>query len=114
MQGAAAPRLTVRDFSCDFNRITLGPRRPADHPRLRQSRTNGGLGELPLLKIDAYALLDLRAGIKSDDGTWRFSIWGRNVTNKYYWTTADHIADTTVRYTGKPATYGATLSVRFN
>ena len=79
-----------------------------------QSRTNGGLGELPLLKIDAYALLDLRAGIKSDDGTWRFSIWGRNVTNKYYWTTADHIADTTVRYTGKPATYGATLSVRFN
>lgn len=79
-----------------------------------QSRTNGGLGQLDLLKIDAYALLDLRAGIKSADGGWRLSIWGRNVTNRYYWTLAEHIADTTVRYTGKPVTYGATLSFRFN
>jgi iron complex outermembrane recepter protein len=79
-----------------------------------QSGTNGGLGRLALLDIDAYALLDLRAGIKASDGSWRLSIWGRNVTNRYYWTIADHIADTTVRYTGKPATYGATLSFRIN
>lgn len=79
-----------------------------------QSRTNGGLGQLSLLKIDAYALLDLRAGVKAADGRWRLSIWGRNVTNRYYWTIAEHIADTTVRYTGKPATYGATLSLRIN
>jgi iron complex outermembrane recepter protein len=79
-----------------------------------QSGTNGGLGQLALLNIDPYALLDLRAGVKSADGAWRFSVWGRNVTDKYYWTTADHIADTTVRYTGKPATFGATLSLRIN
>jgi outer membrane receptor protein involved in Fe transport len=79
-----------------------------------QSKTNGALGELPLLAIDSYVLLDLRAGIKSNDGTWRFSVWGHNVTNKYYWTIADHIADTTVRYAGRPATFGATLSLRLN
>ena len=79
-----------------------------------QSRTNGGLGQLDVLKIDAYALLDLRAGFAAPDGSWRFTIWGRNVTNRYYWTLAEHIADTTVRYTGKPATYGATLSLRVN
>jgi outer membrane receptor protein involved in Fe transport len=59
-----------------------------------QSETNGGLGEQAILKIAPYGLLD-------------------NVTNKYYWTNADHIADTSVRFTGMPATYGLSISYRY-
>jgi iron complex outermembrane receptor protein len=79
-----------------------------------RSSTNGGLGDLPDLRIPSYALLDLRAGVQTDDGKWRFSLWGRNVTDKYYWTITDHIADTTVRFTGMPATFGISVGYRYN
>jgi iron complex outermembrane receptor protein len=78
-----------------------------------RSGTNGGLGDLPLLAIPMYALLDLRTGVATSDGKWRFSLWGHNVTNKYYWTIADHIADTTVRFAGMPATFGVSADYRY-
>lgn len=78
-----------------------------------QSSTNSQLGELPVLAIKEYTLIDLRAGIEAHDGSWKFSIWGRNVGNTYYWTTANPDLDTTVRYAGMPVTYGATLNLRF-
>lgn len=77
-----------------------------------RSRTNGGLGALPILAIDGYTLVDLRAGIEDADGKWRASVWANNVTNKFYWTAANHISDTTVRFAGMPATYGVSLSFR--
>jgi iron complex outermembrane recepter protein len=58
--------------------------------------------------VQAYTLVDLRAGIQRGD--WRFQLWGRNVTNTYYWTSAPHLNDVLLRYTGMPATYGVTLS----
>ncbi|HZZ89923.1 MAG TPA: TonB-dependent receptor, partial [Caulobacteraceae bacterium] len=61
--------------------------------------------------VPAYTLLDLRAGISKDN--WRAQIWGRNVTNEWYWTAADRVNDTILRYTGMPTTYGVTLSYRF-
>lgn len=79
-----------------------------------QSSTNSQLGELPALAIDSYALVDLRAGLESADGAWRLSAWGRNVGDVYYWTAANRNLDTTVRFTGRPATYGVTLSLKFN
>jgi iron complex outermembrane receptor protein len=78
-----------------------------------QSRTNSQLGELPLLVTKAYTLIDLRAGLQAPDGHWRFALWGRNVGDVYYWTTANANLDTTVRFAGLPATYGATLSIKF-
>jgi hypothetical protein len=30
----------------------------------------------------------------------RLALWGCNVTNTYYWTAADHVYDTLLRYTG--------------
>lgn len=77
-----------------------------------QSATNSQLGQLPLLRVDGHTLLDLRAGVQSRDGVWRLTVWGRNVTNAYYWTTANPDLDTTVRFAGMPATYGVTLSWR--
>jgi iron complex outermembrane recepter protein len=65
------------------------------------------------LEIPSYGLLDLRAGIGSADGRWNVQLFGKNVTNKYYWTQAVHVYDTTVRYPGLPATYGITVAFRF-
>jgi outer membrane receptor protein involved in Fe transport len=62
--------------------------------------------------VPAYTLLDLRAGVYKD--AWRFQVWGRNVTNAWYWTAADRINDTILRYTGMPTTYGITISYRFH
>ncbi len=68
----------------------------------------GGIG-----RIDPYTLLDLRAGIETTDGRWRLQFWGKNVTDKFYVTNTLHAFDTDVRFTGRPATYGATLSWRY-
>ena len=84
-----------------------------------QSSTVGAFGaayaatEGPPLNIAAYSLLDLSAGIQSDDKRWRVEVWGKNVTNTYYWTSVFYESDTVVRDTGMPATYGVTLSYRY-
>ena len=76
--------------------------------------SNGSIGDNSFLKINAYSLLDLRAGVTSADGRWRFELWGRNVTNTYYWTNALQSQDVYLRYTGMPATYGLTIGYRFD
>jgi outer membrane receptor protein involved in Fe transport len=63
--------------------------------------------------LPAYAMLDLRAGIEGPDGIWRFTVWGRNVTNKYSATNVVQSNDAIFRYAGPPATYGVTLAYKF-
>ena len=63
--------------------------------------------------IDSYTTLDLRAGITSDDDRWRLSIYGQNVTNKSYVTAISTFLDTLVRYRGKPAIYGLSVSYKY-
>jgi outer membrane receptor protein involved in Fe transport len=60
------------------------------------------------LNIIPRALLDVRAGVER--GPWRVWFWGRNVTNKYYWYNNLHVNDVLLRWSGKPATYGLTVS----
>lgn len=77
------------------------------------SRANSALGDFAALEIRSYTLLDLRAGLAAPDDSWRLSVWGRNVTDQYYWTNAYKIADVTARFAAMPATIGVTLSGRF-
>jgi outer membrane receptor protein involved in Fe transport len=77
-----------------------------------QSSSNSAFGELPLFRNDAFQLLDLRAGVESTDGRWRISLFGQNVTNEYYWTSATRNQDTVVRMAGMPATYGLRVTFR--
>ena len=63
--------------------------------------------------LPAYTLVDLRAGIGSENGRWHLQAWGRNIFNKFYLTNAAHVVDTVTRTTGRPATYGATLSFKY-
>lgn len=62
-----------------------------------------------LLDIPGYALLDLRGGVETADGQWRFELWGRNVTNKYYIVGARRTSDHTTAFSGMPVTYGASI-----
>lgn len=77
------------------------------------SRTTASIGDIPQLTIRPYTLVDLRMGLHDPADTWRVSLWGRNVFDKYYWTSAFQTQDVYVRYTGRPATYGASFSYRF-
>ena len=65
------------------------------------------------LKIRRYALLDLRAGVETQNGTWRVEAFGRNVTNKFYTSGVARNSDYVSQYTGMPATYGASLYFRY-
>jgi outer membrane receptor protein involved in Fe transport len=78
------------------------------------SSANSSIGKEELFRIKAYTLVDARVGLSAKDDQWRFSIWGRNLTNQYYWSSVVHYSDSTVRFTGHPATYGVSLSTRFN
>ncbi len=76
-----------------------------------QGPNNSGFGNLPILHVDGYALVDLRAGL--ENGNWRFQLWGRNVLDQFYVNNKVAVVDAYVRYTGMPATFGATISYRF-
>lgn len=78
-----------------------------------RTSTNAELGEVSRLTIDGYSLVDLRAGLESNDGRWRVSAWVRNLTDQYFYTNASSTIDSLVRYTGAPRTYGITLTYDF-
>src|SRR3546814_629719 len=68
-----------------------------------RSSTTGiiGTGD-PAYGISAYTLYDVQAGIESANG-WSAQLWGKNITNKYYWTNVNRVSDTIVRAAGLPA-----------
>jgi iron complex outermembrane receptor protein len=78
-----------------------------------RSKTTAGFGGNNLLDINSYWLLDLRAGIEFGDRKYRLQLYGKNVTNTYYWTNVNRSVDNVRRYAGVPATYGIQFGVRF-
>jgi outer membrane receptor protein involved in Fe transport len=66
-----------------------------------------------MLGIDGYALIDLRAGLRSTDERWKIQLWAKNVANKYYWNNAVVGTDDISRFAGMPRTYGLTLGYTF-
>jgi iron complex outermembrane receptor protein len=67
-------------------------------------------------RIPGYGLLDLRAGVRTVDGKYDLFFWAHNATNTRYYlvrgTTAP-FSGLTYGNIGDPATFGATLRVRF-
>ena len=76
------------------------------------SETFSDLAQTPSLKIKSYALIGVRAGVAAHDGKWSAQIWGKNITNKYYYYNVQVGYDSIWRLTGMPATYGVTLSYK--
>ena len=74
--------------------------------------TNAGFGELEELHIKPYTLVDARAGIQNEN--WRVEVFGRNLTNTYYYSEVARLfGDSLVRFTGMPTTYGVTVGFHF-
>ncbi len=80
---------------------------------LYNSATNSTLGDPASSRITKFTTLDLRAGVNAADGRWKAFVWGRNVTDEYYWTNQFVTQDVITRYSAKPATWGVTLSYDF-
>jgi iron complex outermembrane recepter protein len=65
-----------------------------------------------VFNIPGYALVNAHIGIRSNDGRWSISIFGKNVFNKYYWSNVVSANDIIARFAGMPATYGLKLSLK--
>lgn len=78
-----------------------------------RSDTNGDFLPDARLDVDSYTLIDVRLGVVTADEKWRVMAYGRNITDKYYWTTATRRTDSIIRFAGMPRTYGLNLSYRF-
>ncbi|WP_199229105.1 TonB-dependent receptor [Caulobacter endophyticus] len=64
-------------------------------------------------KIKGYTLLNLRAGIGAEDGSWDLQVWGRNVFDKLYYLSLGAANTGAITGTlGDPRTFGVTLRVR--
>jgi len=72
-----------------------------------------GFGESPEFRLPEHTLIDLRAGIEDERGHWPVQVWGRNVTDEYYWTNVTHLTDYVSRLSAMPATYGVSLNYRY-
>jgi iron complex outermembrane recepter protein len=77
------------------------------------SRSHAGIGALDALRIDAYTLLDLRAGIELGGARHRIWAWGKNVANTYYWNNVFANGNAIARFVGQAATYGVSFSAHF-
>ena len=67
-----------------------------------QTDSHANLGEDPLFKIKPYGLLNGGVGIHTLDHRYELSIWGRNLTNTYCWSSVASNANTVVRFPGMP------------
>jgi iron complex outermembrane recepter protein len=64
-------------------------------------------------EIRSYATLDLRAGLTTANDRWRVTVYGQNVTDKSYVTAVSTFLDTLIRYRGRPAVYGVSVSYKY-
>ena len=78
-----------------------------------QAKSHADLEGNPLSVIDGYGLLNASAGLSAQDQRWEVSLWGRNLTDEYYWSAVSSNANVVVRFPGRPRTYGAALSLKF-
>lgn len=65
--------------------------------------------------VPDYGLVNAQALLRTHDGNWNFSVWGKNLTDEEYYTSVANFWNafgTAVRYYGEPRTYGA--SVQYN
>ena len=78
-----------------------------------QSRSSSAIGDEVGFGIKAYGLLGAKLGVHAADDAWGVEGYVTNLTNTYYWTSAQRASETLVRFAGMPRMYGARASFRF-
>ena len=70
-------------------------------------------GSQPSDATDDYHVANLRFGYGSDDGQWRVLLWGRNITDEYYYPAAYLGGNGPwIRANGMPRTWGVSLDYK--
>ena len=70
-----------------------------------------------LIMLETWAMSSGARNFESlglEAGPWRAQLWARNLFDKWYWTSAQHVNDVLLHYTGMPRTYGLSFSYRFD
>ena len=80
-----------------------------------RSHFNDSVNDSIYADIPGYGILDLRAGLRTDDGRYDIFAWSRNSTATRYYQTLAASGSTGVisGIVGDPRTYGATIRVHF-
>lgn len=67
----------------------------------------------PSTGVAGYTLVNGRVGLRTQDDAWSFSIWVRNLTDRYYYTSAFVGNGVFVRTNGMPRTFGFSTAYKF-
>ena len=68
----------------------------------------------PVFEVDDYWVANAQAGIGAADGSWRVTMWGRNITNTDYDETRNFFdPNASVAAPKPPATYGVRVDLRY-
>jgi len=78
-----------------------------------QSDTAADLGDQSTFQIDSYGLVNASVGIHSLSDSWALQLWGRNITDTYYWTSVASNANVVVQIPGQAPTYGVSLTFNY-
>ncbi|MDP3633922.1 TonB-dependent receptor [Phenylobacterium sp.] len=78
-----------------------------------QSKSHADLEGNPLFVIPEHGLLNASLGLHSSDDRWEVSVWGRNLTDEYYWSAVSSNANVVVRFPGQTRTFGASFTVKY-
>ncbi|MEZ5481738.1 MAG: TonB-dependent receptor [Porticoccaceae bacterium] len=63
--------------------------------------------------IEDYFTVGARIGYESDDGHLRVMLWGKNITDEYYWNSVIASSEGAGRSAGRPRTYGITVGYKY-
>jgi iron complex outermembrane receptor protein len=111
-----APRFTA-NASVDWTVADGDAGRFSIHPTIAyQTNQFFEVLNVPRLRQSGYALLSGRIDWQSANGRYTVSVWGKNLTNKFYFTSrVDLLAGFGFDYNhvGAPRTYGVTAGVKF-
>ena len=78
-----------------------------------QSESTAGDPENSLYDIPSYGLLNGSLSLYGLENGWEIGVWGKNLTDEYYWQQITSNANVILRFAGRPRTFGASLSYRF-
>jgi outer membrane receptor protein involved in Fe transport len=78
-----------------------------------QSTSYSYIGDLQDFKNRSYFLFNMSATLHAANNKWNVSAWMQNITNQYYWTTAQLSHDSIARFAGMPRTFGIRATYNF-
>ncbi|WP_305885142.1 TonB-dependent receptor [Phenylobacterium sp. LH3H17] len=78
-----------------------------------QSKSRSDLEGNPLFAVPDYGTLNASIGLHRLDDRWEVSLWGRNLTDEYYWSAVSSNANVVVRFPGATRTFGAAFTLKY-